>query len=283
MNRQRFRWSGGSELSFVEMGDRSHPAILLLHGFPSSSATFREIAPALSAVARVIVPDLPGFGESEPLPAPRFADFADAIAELLDHVGVQRLIIYLHDFGAPVGLELAMRQPERVAGLVIQNANAHRSGQGQGWAGTHAYWARPTPENEAAATAHLTREGTREQYVAGVPSDVATRISPAVWEEDWRVMQLPGRMATQRALVADYGRYSARFGEIAAYLREHQPPALLLWGRHDVFFDLAEVLSWMEDLPRMEAHVLDGGHFLLETHAAEASALIAAFIRRLGQ
>ncbi|MFD2646568.1 alpha/beta fold hydrolase [Devosia albogilva] len=283
MNRQRFRWSGGSELSFVEMGDRSNPAILLLHGFPSSSATFREVAPALSAVARVIVPDLPGFGDSEPLPAARFADFADAIAELLDHLGVQRLIIYLHDFGAPVGLELATRQPERVVGLVIQNANAHRTGQGQGWDATHAYWAKPTPENEAAATAHLTREGTRDQYVAGVPADVAAKISPAVWEEDWRVMQLPGRMATQRALVADYGRYSARFGEIAAYLREHQPPALLLWGRHDVFFDVAEVLSWMEDLPRMEAHVLDGGHFVLETHAAEASALMAAFIRRLGR
>ncbi len=283
MNRQRFRWSGGSELSFVEMGDRSNPAILLLHGFPSSSATFREVAPALSAVARVIVPDLPGFGESEPLPAARFADFADAIAELLDHLGVQRLIIYLHDFGAPVGLELAIRQPERVLGLVIQNANAHRSGQGQGWDATHAYWVEATPENEAAATAHLTREGVRDQYVAGVPPDVAAKISPVVWEEDWRVMQLPGRMATQRALVADYGRYSARFGEIAAYLRETQPPALLLWGRHDVFFELAEVLSWMEDLPRMEAHVLDGGHFLLETHAAEASALIAAFIRRLGR
>lgn len=173
-----------------------------------------------------------------------------------------------------------MGAPELVSGLIIQNANAHRTGFGPAWAQTIAYWSTPTPENEAAATAHLTFEGVRDQYVAGVPPEVAARIAPEVWQEDWRVMCLPGRMATQRALVADYAKYVARFDRIAEYLSSRQPPALMLWGRHDAFFDIAETLSWMQALPRMEAHILDGGHFLLETHAARAAALIAEFIER---
>ena len=143
-----------------------------------------------------------------------------------------------------------------------------------------AYWSHPSPENEAAATAHLTFEGTRDQYLAGVPPDVAARIPAESWEEDWRVMSLPGRMDTQRALIADYAHYVARFDAIADYLARWQPPSLMLWGRHDAFFDLAEILSWMRALPRMEAHVLDAGHMLLETHAAAAASLMLDFIRR---
>jgi pimeloyl-ACP methyl ester carboxylesterase len=112
---------------------------------------------------------------------------------------------------------------------------------------------------------------------------VADRISPEGWEEDWRVMRLPGRMDMQRALLRDYGKYVARFDEIADYLKRRQPPALMLWGRHDVYFDLAEIVSWMEDLPRMEAHVFDGGHLLLETHAAPAASLMLDFIGRSGR
>jgi pimeloyl-ACP methyl ester carboxylesterase len=123
-------------------------------------------------------------------------------------------------------------------------------------------------------------EGTRDQYISGVPSDVARRIPAARWEEDWRVMNLPGRMDTQRALVKDYGNYVARFDAIAEYLAQRQPPALLLWGRHDIYFDLAEVESWMRALPRMEAHVFDAGHLLLETHSAAAVPLMREFIRQ---
>ena len=138
----------------------------------------------------------------------------------------------------------------------------------------------PTPEREAKATAHLTFEGTRDQYVGGVPRDIAERIDPRRWEEDWRIMSLPGRLETHRALVLDYRSHFARFREIANYLDRWQPPALMLWGRHDIFFDLAETLSWMKALPRMEAHILDGPHFLLETHPAECAALMSAFVRR---
>jgi pimeloyl-ACP methyl ester carboxylesterase len=278
--RQRLRLSGGTELSLITAGEPSRPAVLLLHGFPSSARTFREVVPELSQVAYVIAPDLPGFGESDVLPAVSFPAFGRAISELLERLAIGPRYIYLHDFGAPVGLHIAMQEPKRVLGLIVQNANAHRTGLGPQWAGTLAYWSQPTPEHEAAATAHLTFEGTRDQYLAGVPPDVAAGIPSESWEEDWRVMNLAGRMDTQRALIADYAHYVARFEAIADYLARWQPPGLLLWGRHDAFFDIAEIQSWMRDLPRMEAHVLDAGHALLETHAAAAVSLMLDFIGR---
>jgi pimeloyl-ACP methyl ester carboxylesterase len=276
--RERIRLSAGTELSFLSAGDPSSPAMLLLHGFPSSANTFRDVIPELAEVSYVVAPDLPGFGASEPLAKPTFEAFGVAILELLSRLGVGPRYVYLHDFGAPVGLHVAMKEPDSVLGLIIQNANAHRSGFGPQWAETLAYWSQPNAQNEAAATAHLTYEGTRDQYIAGVPSDIAARISPRVWEEDWRVMCLPGRLDTQRAIIADYGNYAARFDAISNYLAERQPPAVMVWGRHDAFFDISETLSWMQDLPRMESHVLDGGHLLLETHARPAVEIFLRFV-----
>lgn len=278
---QKTRLSNGIDLAFRTAGDSGRSALVLLHGFPSSSRSFRDVIEPLSRSAFVIAPDLPGFGASDVLPEPSFAAFADCIEELLSLLEVKERFIYLHDFGAAVGLQLAMRAPHLVRGLIVQNANAHRSGLGPQWADTLEFWSSPNARNEAAATAHLTLEGTRDQYVAGVPADVAARIDPQNWLEDWRVMSLPGRLQTQRSLIADYASHVAQFNEIAAYLEKHQPAALMLWGRHDAFFDIAEIQSWLAALPRMEAHILDGGHFLLETHAAMASALIGKFLDRV--
>ena len=277
---QRLRLSGGSELAFVTAGDASKPAVLLLHGTPNSSRMFREVVPALAQAAHVIAPDLPDHGESDVLPEISFASIGQAIAELLERLEIGPRFIYLHDWGAPVGLQIAMQAPEQVLGLIVQNANAHRTGWGPEWAATRAYWAQPNAENEAASIAHLTLAGTRDTYVSGVPPDVAERIAAEHWEEDWQVMNRPGHMETQRALIADYGNYAARFNDIARYLERWQPPALMIWGRHDIYFDLAEVLSWMRALPRMEAHVLDAGHLLLETHAATAASKMLEFIQR---
>ncbi len=277
---ERFRLSGGTELAFTTAGIASNPALLLLHGTPNSSRLFRDVVPALAQVAYVVAPDLPGHGESDALPGVSFPAIGQAITELLDGLEIGPRFIYLHDWGAPVGLHIAMQTPAQVLGLIIQNANAHRTGWGPGWAATQAYWSHPTPENEAASTAHLTLAGTRDTYIGGIPPDLAERIPARHWEEDWRVMNLPGHMETQRALIRDYGNYAARFGAIARYLQQSQPPALLVWGRHDRYFDLAEVLSWMQALPRMESHVLDAGHLLLETHAAPAVELMLNFIRQ---
>ncbi|MEJ1095653.1 MULTISPECIES: alpha/beta hydrolase [unclassified Pseudoxanthomonas] len=278
--RQLFRLSGGTELSFVTAGEPDKPAVLLLHGSPSSLRMFRDVIPELSQACYVIAPDLPGSGESDVLPSPSFPALGQAILELLDHLSVGSRYIYLHDYGAPVGFHIAMQAPERVLGLIIQNANAHRTGLGPQWDETQVpYWSQATPETEAAATAHLTLEGTRGTYTSGAPPDVVARMSPEIWEEDWRVMNLPGRMDTQRALIRDYGKYVERFDAIADYLARRQPPAVMIWGRHDPFFDLAEVLSWMQALPRMEAHILDGGHKLLETHSAAAVRIMLDFIK----
>ena len=276
----RFRIEG-AELAVRLAGERAKPALLLIHGLPNSSSYFRNVLGVLAQDSFVIAPDLPGFGGSEPLPRPSFSRFADLIEALLAQLGVESFHLYVHDFGANVALHLATRAPRRIRGLVIQNANAHESGMGPQWTPVRAYWADPTPEREAEATSFLTLEGTRKQYVGGIPEDIAARIDPRLWEEDWRILSLPGRLETQRALVLDNRSHVARFGEIASYLARWQPPALMLWGRHDIFFELEETLSWMKDLPRMEANVLDGPHLLLETHPAECAACIAAFVRRV--
>lgn len=278
METKRLRLSSGIELSFTTAGEASKPAVLLLHGTPNSSRMFREVMPALAQSAYVIAPDLPGHGESDVLPVVSFAAIGEAISELLDQLEVGPRFIYLHDWGTPVGLQIAMQAPEQVLGLIVQNANAHRTGWGPGWAAQLDYWSQPTAENTAAVTAHLTLAGTRDTYISGVPSEITERIPAEHWEEDWRVMNLPGHMDTQRALIADYKNYADRFDAVARYLERWQPPALMVWGRHDIYFDLAEVLSWMRALPRMEAHVLDAGHLLLETHATTAVSLMLDFI-----
>jgi len=267
-------------MSFLTAGEPSNPPLLLVHGFPNAARMFETVMAELAREAYLIAPDLPGYGESEPLASPSLSGFGDAFLELLERLGVGARYLYVHDFGAAATLHIAMKAPELVRGLIIQNANAHRTGFGPLWENSLEFWANPTPENTAEVMSVLSLKGMRDQYVMGVPPDIAEQIPAAEWEEDWRVMNLPGRMDTQRVLLRDYGRYAERFGEIAEYLKQRQPPALMLWGRHDAFFDIAETLSWLQDLPRMEAHIFDGGHLLLETHSAVAAPLIGAFIRR---
>ncbi|TIM11493.1 MAG: alpha/beta hydrolase [Mesorhizobium sp.] len=277
---RQMRLSGGTELAYVTAGDPSNPALLLLHGFPSSANAFRDVIPGLAGAAYVVAPDLPGHGQSDVPPTPSFAAISEAISELLTHLAIGRRFIHIHDWGAAVGLQIATQAPELVSGLIIQNANAHRTGFGPVWDAVLKFWSEPTKENEAAATPDLTFEFTREQYTGGLPEAVAATIRGDPWVEDWKAMNLPGRMETHRALIGDYKSHAARFDTIAVYLKQWQPPALMLWGRHDPYFDIAETLSWMQDLPRMEAHVFDGGHFLLETHAEPALSLMIEFIKR---
>lgn len=271
----------GSNLAVRVAGDRQKPALLLIHGFPSSSNSFRNVIDSLAEDCFVIAPDLPGFGGSDRIKRPSFSRFATLIGELLEHLKVESFHLYLHDYGAAVGLHLAMRSPRHVRSLIIQNANAHESGMGPSWAATKRYWKNPTSKTKDKATAHLNFEGIRYQYVGDIPDDIAARIDPQLWKDDWRIMSLPGHLKLQQALVLDYRNHVARFRKIKNYLRRAQPPALMLWGRHDVFFDIKEIVSWMEDLPRMESHILDGPHFLLETHAEECVELMRTFIKSL--
>lgn len=205
----------GAEVAVRLAGDREKPALLLIHGFPSSSESFRNVIGTLARDCFVITPDLPGFGGSEPVERPSFSRFADMIDGLLARLGAGSFHLYLHDYGAAVGLHLATHAPRRIRSRIVQNANAHESGMGPQWLATRTYWDDPMLEREAEAAAHLTFEGTRDQYVGGVPRDIAEGIDPRLWEEDWRIMSLPGRLETQCALVLDYRSHFARFGEIA--------------------------------------------------------------------
>ncbi|MEU4474075.1 alpha/beta hydrolase [Micromonospora sp. NPDC023888] len=272
----------GLEVFFREAGQAGQPTVLLLHGFPSSSHTFREVMPTLADVAHVIAPDLPGFGMSSSPTIDEydytFENLSRAIEHLLDHLGVERFFVYLHDFGAPVGYHLATRAPDRIRGLIVQSGNAHEDGLGAQWDDAKAYWADPTDHQRAKLPDWLTFAGTRDQYLAGLPEGVRMLQPPESWHLDWERMRRPGNIEAQFALFTDYANHVARFDELADYHSAHQPPALVLWGRHDPFFDVDEVLAYHRALDRMDAHLYDGGHFLLETHAAECADLMRTFV-----
>lgn len=272
----------GVEVFYREAGAHDLPCVLLLHGFPSSSHTFRDVIAPLAQVSRVVAPDLPGFGFSS---APSvdayeytFASLADTIERFLEQLGVEELFVYLHDFGAAVGYHLATRRPERVLGLVVQNGNAHEDGLGPQWDSARAFWADPSEANRAALPEWLNFEGTRDQYLGGLPERVRVLQPPESWHLDWERMSRPGNVDAQFRLFCDYAAHVDRFDELAAYHREHQPPCLLLWGRHDQFFDLDEIMAYARVLDRLEMHVYDAGHFVLETHARECAAAMRSFI-----
>lgn len=273
---------GGLNVFIREAGERARPAVLLLHGVPTSSHTFRNLIPLLADTAYLVAPDMPGFGFSDAPPPDRyeysFENIANTIDALTDVLGLERMFLYVHDFGAPVAYQLAMRRPERVLGLIVQNGSAHAEGMGKGWDTLKAFWADPSPENRAKMPDWLTFEGTRDVYIGGIPERLKTLFPPESWHFDWERMRRPGNAEIQFKLAEDYKNHVARFAEIARYHREHQPPCLILWGRHDIYFELDEIMAYARELERLEMHVFDGAHLLLETHYRECADAIRGFV-----
>lgn len=274
--------AGGLELFIREAGEPNQPAVLLLHGGPSSSHTFRNLIPLLADTARLVAPDMPGFGFSEAPPQDRYEysseNIAGTIEALTDALGLERMFIYVHDYGAPVAYQLAMRRPERVLGLIVQNGNAHEEGLGKAWDVCKAFWADPSPKNRAKLPDWLNFEGTRGTYLDGVPERLKPLFPPECWHLDWERMRRPGDVEIQFKIFEDYKNHVARFPEIARYHREHQPPCLIIWGRHDIYFELDEIMAYARELDRLEMHVFDGAHFLLETHYRECAEVIRRFV-----
>ncbi|TSD86715.1 alpha/beta hydrolase [Mycobacterium sp. KBS0706] len=270
----------GVTLFYREAGWPEASGVLLLHGQPSSSYSFRDVIGPLAEVTRVVAPDLPGFGFTEaPDDYPyTFEAMARTVDALTREIGLERFFLYVHDFGAPVAYALALARPDRVLGLIIQNGNAHEEGLGPDWDGNKAYWADPTPENRAKLPEWLNFRGVRHTYVGDIPDRLAPLFAPDGWHLDWERMSRPGLVEIQFRIFADYGAYVARLLEIAAYHRDHQPPALLLWGRHDPYFEIDEVLAYARELDRLDMHVYDAAHLLLETHHRECAALMRDFI-----
>lgn len=267
----------GLKVFYREAGDTSSPAIVLLHGFPSSSHMYRDLIPLLADRFRVIAPDYIGFGHSD---APSVAEYAytfDNLAQttrrLLEQIGVRDAIFYMHDYGGPIGLRLAAAQPERVKGLIFQNANAYKEGVSQ--AALDVFVPLWQDGNEAGARQMLLAETTRYQYVAGARRPEA--LNPDAWVHDQALLDRPGNDARQLALFRDYQTNVASYDAWHAYFRAHQPRSLLVWGQGDPFFTVAGAEAFKRDLENLEVHYFDTGHFALEEDAAPIAALIKRY------
>jgi len=253
-----------------EAGDKNASTIVLLHGFPSSSHMFRDLIPLLADRFRVVAPDMIGFGYSDAPPVGRFEYTFDNLAavtrKVLDRLEVSSYVLYLHDYGGPIGLRLASAAPERVRGLVVQNANAYMEGVSEAVAGLFLpLWKERNAETVAAARGFLTAEATKMQYTAGA-RDVAS-LNPDAWTLDQARLDRPGIADAQLALFIDYEKNVAAYDAWHAYFRKQQPRTLVLWGKGDPFFLAAGAQAYKRDLRDAEIEFLDGGHFALEEHA----------------
>jgi len=271
----------GTEIFYREAGDPAAPTLLLLEGFPSSSAQYEELIGRLADHLHLVAPDYPGFGRSPALNGETTFDRLAAVIDAFTQAkGLDRFSLYLFDFGAPVGFRLATRHPERVEALVIQNGNAYEEGLGPGMQGLKPYWA-DRAGNEAAIRGLLDLSVTRSQYVDGVPEPAT--VNPDLWELDQRYIDLPGRDRVMLDLLFDYQSNVDLYPSWQEYLRTHRPPALLAWGRNDAFFPEAGAHAYLQDLPDAELHLLDTGHFATATHSAEIAALVTAFMEARGK
>jgi pimeloyl-ACP methyl ester carboxylesterase len=271
---------GEVSVFYREAGDPSRPAILLLHGFPTSSHQFRDLIPRLADRYHVIAPDLPGFGFTAVAEGfdYSFATLAEVMGAFTDAIGLTRYAIYVFDYGAPVGLRLALARPDAVTAIVSQNGNAYEEGLSDGWGPTRAYWADPSPANRETMRGMLTLEATRWQYTHGAPDE--TRVAPEAYWLDHALMSRPGNDDIQLRLIADYVGNVALYPRIHDYFRARKPPLLAVWGAGDPFFLPAGAEAFRRDLPEAEVHFLDAGHFALETHGREIADLMRDFLDR---
>ncbi len=273
----------GVDVFYREAGPKDAPAVLLLHGFPTSSHMFRDLIPALADRYRVIAPDYPGFGNSSAPPVGEFEysfdNLAGVIEAFTEKVGLARHALYVQDYGAPVGYRLAAKHPERVSALIVQNGNAYAEGiDNDFWVPVKAYWKDRTEANAAPLRRFLTLEATKGQYTHGARDPEA--ISPDNWNVDQPLLDRPGNSEIQLALLHDYGSNPPLYPEWQAYFRKHQPPTLIVWGKNDAIFPAAGALPYRRDLKDVELHLLDTGHFALEEDGAEIASLIRAFLAK---
>lgn len=274
----------GLEIFYREAGPADAPAILLMHGFPSSSHMFRHLIPALADRWRVIAPDYPGFGYSEFPSREHFAygfvTYAELMAKFTDAIGLRRYALYIQDYGAPIGLRLALLRPDRVTGLIVQNGNAYEEGLSDLWSPLRAYWSAPTAENRAKLRGWLDLDGMRLQYAGGVPDAQIGLLSPDTWMLDWALLNRPGNVDLQLDLFGDYQSNVAMYPLFHAFFRDRRPPTLIAWGRNDPFFTVAGARAYRRDLPEAELHLLDASHFALETHGPQIASLMRDFLAR---
>jgi pimeloyl-ACP methyl ester carboxylesterase len=274
----------GHQVFYREAGDPSRPALLLLHGFPSSSHMFRNLIPLLADRFHIVAPDLPGFGFTKVRVEPAFAYNFDNLAKVVegftDAIGLQLYAIYVFDYGAPVGFRLALARPERVTAIISQNGNAYEEGLSDGWNPIQRYWQQPNAANRDAIRAQLTPEATKFQYLHGVADE--TLVAPESYMLDSALLARPGNDEIQLDLFLDYASNVALYPKFHEYFARERPPFLAVWGRNDPFFLPAGAEAFPRDNPNAEIHFYDTGHFALETHAREIAGAISGFFADRG-
>ncbi|MFG2176899.1 alpha/beta fold hydrolase [Streptomyces niveus] len=279
----RYATVQGHELFYREAGPPDAPVVVLLHGFPTSSFMFRHLIPELADRYHVIAPDHLGFGLSD---APPVGDFdysfdalADLTAQLLAGLGVTRYAIYVQDYGAPVGWRLALKDPDAITAIITQNGNGYEAGLVESfWGAARAYWREQNPDTIAAIRAAFSLEMIKWQYLHGVPDP--SLVSPDTWHHDHALVSRPGNDRVQLKLLLDYATNLPLYPRLHAYLRDRRPPLLAVWGKNDEIFGPAGAEAFVADLPDARVHLVDGGHFLLESALDEVAGLIRGFLTK---
>jgi pimeloyl-ACP methyl ester carboxylesterase len=278
----RYATIKGQRLFYREAGAPDAPVIVLLHGYPSSSYMFRDLIPILARDYHVIAPDHLGFGHSATPSVDEFDYTFDALTDLtsglLAELGITRYAMYVQDYGAPIGWRLAIANPDAITAIITQSGNGYDAGFVESfWQPVWAYHREQTPETEARVRRGLTLEAIQWKYLTGEPDP--SLVDPDAWEHDFAQVSRPGNDKIQLALFLDYRTNSALYPALHAYLREHRPPVLAVWGKGDEIFGPDGARAFTRDVPDAEIHLLDGGHFLLETAADEVGSLMLEFLR----
>ncbi|WP_441228414.1 alpha/beta fold hydrolase [Tardiphaga sp. 20_F10_N6_6] len=272
----------GVNIFYREAGPKNGQVVLLLHGFPTSSHMFRNLIPALADRYHVIAPDYPGYGQSDMPSRTNFSytfdRFAELVGGLVSELGVERYAMYVMDYGAPVGWRLALKNPESISGLIVQNGNAYEEGLQEFWDPIKKYWVDGSDASRQALMSLVTLETTKFQYTDGM-SDVS-RIAPDNWVYDQALLDRPGNSDVQMDMFYDYRTNLPLYPKVQTYFRKHKPPTLLVWGKNDKIFPAAGAYPYKRDLPQTEFHLIDSGHFALEDRFEEMVPLIRGFLDR---
>jgi pimeloyl-ACP methyl ester carboxylesterase len=270
----------GLSIFYREAGPTDAPVILLLHGLPSSSRMFEPLFARLSDRYRLIAPDYPGFGHSDWPDPKQFAYTFDHCAEIVDHfaeaLGLSRYTLFMQDYGGPVGFRLALAHPERIEALIVQNAVAHNEGLGANWKVRRAFWVDRLANETTLRTNLLSLATTRTRHVGSDPN--VERYDPDLWTDEFAFLSQPGQADIQTDLFYDYRTNVESYPKWQAWMRETQPRLLVLWGKYDPSFELSEPQAYRRDVPKAQVHILDGGHFALDTAADEIATLIRGFV-----
>ncbi|TDJ04540.1 MAG: alpha/beta hydrolase [Deltaproteobacteria bacterium] len=282
VHQRMFKVSENLEISYREAGDPTHPTVLLLHGFPTSSHMFRNLIPALATDFHVLAPDYPGYGNSSQ-PAREdftysFANFADLMEKFIDYKKVNKFAVYLMDYGAPVGFRLFAKNPSRVSAFIIQNGNAYDEGLLDFWDPIKKYWNENTTENRNALRGLLTLGATKWQYTHG--TEDVTRVSSDNWFHDQYLLDREGNNEIQLDMFYDYRTNVALYPKWQKLFRSFAPPTLIVWGKNDVIFPEAGAHPYKKDIKDLETHILNTGHFALEEKLDEMVPLIRSFLFR---